>query len=185
MEAPIGGGRQACAMAGLIEEVKWRTPQSGKGNRYLLVTLSDTTGQYIASCFDEDAQGRLEVAAKDGVAILIQTELQWRDGEEVPRVTIRGFTPLAEMARRTRSRLVVSVADAGEAALLSGIVYDARGKGRGELVAEIATGAGLARLTLGRDYLFDAELQGQLARMFGVERTVSEAVGPPKLALVG
>ena len=83
MEAPAGGGRQACAMAGLIEEVKWRTPQSGKGNRYLLVTLSDTTGQYVASCFDEDAQMRLETAARDGVAILVQTEELTKQNKEL------------------------------------------------------------------------------------------------------
>ena len=185
MPAPAGGGRLPCAMAGLIEEAKWRTPQKGSGNRYLLLTLSDRSGQYIASCFEESCQERLEIAAKDGVAIMVQTELQWREGEDTPRVTVRGFTPLAEMAKRTRGRLVVSVADAGEAAALAGLVAEAKGRGRGELVAGVVTAAGEARIVLGRDYLFDAELHAALVSAFGVDRAVSEAVEPVRLALVG
>ncbi len=185
MAAPTGGGRLPCAMAGLIEEAKWRTPQKGSGNRYLLVTLSDRSGQYIASCFDEACQERLEIAARDGVAIMLQTELQWREGEDTPRVTVRGFTPLAEMARRTRGRLAVSVTDSGGAATLADLVTEAKGRGRGELVAVVATAAGSARLLLGRDYLFDAELQAQLTSVFGIEGAVSEAVEPVRLALVG
>ncbi len=185
MEAPIGGGRAACVMAGLIEDIKWRTPQSGKGNRYLLVTLSDRSGQYIASCFDEAAQERIEAIAAEGAPVQINAELMWRDGEEVPRVTIRGLMPLTELARKARSRLVVSIADAADAAALADLVADARGNGRGELVAEVETAVGTARLTLGRDYLFDAELQARLGRTFGADRAVSVGLDPPRLALVG
>jgi DNA polymerase-3 subunit alpha len=172
-------------MAGLIEEVRWRTPQTGKGNRYMLVTLSDRSGQYVASCFEEDTQTRLEAIAKDSPSVLVQAELMWRDGEDVPRVTMKGVTLLAEMARRARGRLVVTLTGVADVDQLAALVADARGKGRGELVAAVPTAAGLARLWLGRDYLLDAETMARVARAFGAERVMAEALDPPRLALVG
>jgi DNA polymerase-3 subunit alpha len=180
-----GVAKQGVVMAGLIEEVRWRTPQNGRSNRYLLVNLSDRSGQFVASCFDEETQGRLEVMAKETPAVLLQAELMWREGEDVPRVTIRGATPLADMARRARGRLVVEVAAVADVAALVELVAPARGKGRGELVAAVETAAGLARVSLGRDYLLDAELMAAAARVFGAERVVAEAIDPPRLALVG
>ena len=184
LPAPAGGGRQGVVMAGLIEEVRWRTPQTGKGNRYMLITLSDRSGQYVASCFDDDAQVRIEAIAKESPSVLVQAELMWREGEDVPRVTVRGVTLLAEMARRARGRLVVALTDASDVSQLADLVGDAKGKGRGELVAAVETGVGLARLWLGRDYLLDAETMAKVARAFGAERVVAEAIDPPRLALV-
>jgi hypothetical protein len=43
----------------------------------------------------------------------------------------------------------------------------------------------LARLWLGRDYLLDAETMARVARAFGAERVMAEALDPPRLALVG
>ncbi|GGE00830.1 DNA-directed DNA polymerase [Polymorphobacter glacialis] len=184
MPAPAGGGRQGVVMAGLIEEVRWRTPQTGKGNRYMLITLSDRSGQYVGSCFDEETQVRLEAIAKDTPSVLLQAELMWREGEDVPRVTVRGVTLLEAMAKRARGRLVVNVATSEEAAQLEALVAGARGQGRGELVAQVATPVGMARLWLGRDYLLDAEMVAATARVFGVERVVSEAMEAPRLSLV-
>ena len=185
LPAPAGGGRQGVVMAGLIEEVRWRTPQSGKGNRYMLITLSDRSGQYVASCFDEEAQARIEAIAGDAPAVLVQAELMWRDGEDVPRVTLRGATPLADMARRVRSRLVVALMGGSDAAELATLVAGARGKGRGELVATLATPVGVARLRLGGDFLIDVETLARLAGRFGTDRVISQAIEPPRLALVG
>jgi DNA polymerase-3 subunit alpha len=185
LPAPSGGGKKGVVMAGLIEEVRWRTPQTGKGNRYLLITFSDRSGQFVGSCFDEDAQVRIEAIASDAPSVLIQAELLWREGEDVPRVTVRGVTSLTEMAKRARGRVVLAADAAGDAERLAVLVAEARGKGRGELVAEVATMAGVARLCLGRDYLFDAELLARLGRQFGPERISSEAIDPPRLALVG
>ncbi len=180
-----GVARQGVVMAGLIEEARWRTPQNGRSSRYLFCRMSDRSGQYEASCFDEETQERLERFAREAPAVMLQCELAWRDPGEVPRVTIRGATPLAQMAARARGRLVVSLADAGEVALVAGLAGEARGKGRGEMVVTVATGAGLARLSLGRDWLLDAEFQARLARLLGAERVVAEAAEPPRLALVG
>ncbi len=183
MAAPEGGGRQGCTMAGLIEGVKWRTPQSGKGSRFLTISLSDRSGQFEANCFDEHVQERIEAIVADGAPVLLRVELMWREGEETPRVTLREVTLLAEVAKKSRARLVVKVCDAVEARALADLMADAKGKGRGELIAEVACSSGVARLVLGRDYLFDAELQAQVARRFGTAEAL--AVGPPRLALVG
>ena len=153
-------------MAGLIEEIKWRTPQTGKGNRYLLITLSDRSGVYVASCFDEETQTRIEAVAKDAPSVLVQAELQWREGEDVPRITMRGLTLLSDMARRARNRVVVALTGA-------------------ELFAEIATAVGRAQVGLGRDYLFDAETMMQVAKQFGPDRVTAQSATPPRLALVG
>ncbi len=186
LPAPAGGGKKGVVMAGLIEEVRWRTPQNGGASRrYQLISLSDRSGQYVASCFDEDTQARIEAIAGQTPSVLIQAELLWREGEEVPRVTVRGLTPLADMAKRARGRLVVTLADPAEAGQLAELVAPARGKGRGELVGLVATPVGAARVTLGRDYLLDAELMAVVARAFGAERVASEAIDPPRLALVG
>ena len=185
LPAPSAGGRQGVVMAGLIEEIRWRTPQTGKGNRYLLITLSDRSGQYVASCFDEDAQNRLEAIAGDTPSVLVQAELMWREGEDVPRVTLRGVTLLSDMAARSRGRMVVSIAEADDVPQLAALVAAAKGKGRGELVAAVPTAAGLAKVWLGRDYLLDAETMAQVARRFGVDRVASEVLDPPRLSLVG
>ncbi|WP_310496927.1 DNA polymerase III subunit alpha [Sandarakinorhabdus sp.] len=183
--APAGGGRMGVVMAGLIEELRWRTPQNGSGRRYQLLSMSDRSGQYVASCFDEETQTRLESLVRDAPAVLLQAELMWREGEDAPRITIRGATPLADLARRARARLVVRVASVAEALLLAGSVGEANGKGRGELVADIETAAGPARLTLGRRWLLDADLHARLVQLFGAQRVTSEVLDPPRLALVG
>jgi DNA polymerase-3 subunit alpha len=185
LPAPSGGGRKGVVMAGLIEEVRWRTPQTGKGSRYMLVTLSDRSGQYVASCFEEDTQARLEAVGKDAPSVLVQAELMWREGEDVPRVTMKGFTLLSDMAKRARGRLVVALGDVGDVETLAALVAGAKGKGRGELVASVATAAGVARVWIGRDYLLDAETMAQVARAFGADRVMAEALDPPRLALVG
>jgi DNA polymerase-3 subunit alpha len=184
-EQPRGEGRAGVRMAGLIEEVRWRTPQNGSGRRYILANLSDPSGQYVASCFNEEAQERLERLAKDNPAVLIDAELKWRDGEDVPRITILGVEALADIAKRTRGRLVVRIEGPHEVEALAAAVAEAQGRGRGELVAEVDTAVGQARVVLGRNLLIDAETESRIARALGADRLITEALEPPRLALVG
>jgi len=184
LPAPSAGGRKGVVMAGLVEEVRWRTPQSG-GNRYMLVTLSDRSGQFVASCFDEPTQARLEVLARDNPSLLLQAELQWREGEEVPRVRLNGVTPLGEIAARARGRMVVKLCDAVEVRALAEMVAPFEGKGRATLVAEVHCSSGRAEVLLGRNFLIDAELQVRLAKRFGMSLGALDITSPPRLALVG
>src|SRR5436305_14503616 len=112
-------------MAGLVEEVRWRT--SAKGRRYMMATLSDTTGQFIATAFDDEATSALEAAAKAGHCGLLSVELDRRAGDETPRVTIKRFQPLADLAKRTRLQMSVRVANGGAAERVAGELDSARG----------------------------------------------------------
>ena len=184
MEPPPGGGRLPCTLAGLVEDAKWRTPQSGKGNRYLLLTMSDASGQYVASCFDDEAQVQLEAAVAAGDAVLVNGELMWRPGEETPRVTVRGVQPLGTLAKRSRCRLTVEVGGAPAVEALSTLLGPARG-GRGEVVAWLALADGQrAQLSLGRDFSIDGELRDKVGRLRGISGVTLTAVDGPRLALV-
>ena len=168
LPAPRDGGRQGVVMAGLIEEVRWRTPQKEGGERFMSLTISDASGQFQANCYDADAQARIEAAVAAGQAVMLQAELQWRAGEDAVRVKINGLTPLADMARRTRCRLTVDIAGAGAAPGLASALRDAKG-GRGEVTARVRLPGGrIAWLTLGRDYTIDSELKGRIGRLGGV-----------------
>src|SRR5206468_7207985 len=104
------GERVGSTMAGLVEEARWRT--SAKGRRYMMATLSDTSGQFVATAFDDEATTALEAAAKAGLCGLLSVELDRRAGDETPRVTIKRFQPLSELAKRTRLQMIVRLADA-------------------------------------------------------------------------
>jgi DNA polymerase III subunit alpha len=184
MEAPLGGGKQHVMMAGRLEERRWRTTQA-TGRRYQFLSFSDRSGQFVASCWDEELQERIEALLGDAPALLLGMELQWKEGEDVPRLTLRSAQPLADLARRTRGRLVVRLMHPADVAVLQDVLGPAPAKGRGELVAEIETDAGPARLVLGRHYLIDADLEAAVARALGPDRVVQEVLEPPQLALVG
>ena len=185
MEPPPGGGRLPCTLAGLVESAKWRTPQSGKGNRYLLVTMSDASGQYVASSFDESAQADIEAAVHAGEALLANCELLWRPGEDTPRVTLRSVTPLSALAKRSRCRLTVEVAGVPAIEMLSGVLGPARG-GRGEVLARIALpGGAYAQLSLGRDFAIDGELRDKVGRVRGIAGVTLTTLDGPQLAMAG
>jgi DNA polymerase-3 subunit alpha len=185
MERPAGG-RCGATLAGLMSDRRWRTSKAGKN--YLNVTLSDRSGQYYLSCHREEVQEAL-MALPENSALLLDCELRWREGEDTPMISIVGARQLADVARRTRGRLVVKLAHPGEVAALQSVLAVAAGgtraEGRGELVAEVETAVGPARMVLGRRFLIDAELEAAIARALGSERLLRETLEPPQLALVG
>src|SRR6476620_4727777 len=104
-------------MAGLVEEARWRT--SAKGRRYMIATLSDSSGQFVATAFDDDATSALEAAAKAGQCGLLTVELDRRAGDEMPRVTVKRVQPLADLAKRTRLQMTIRVPDAAVIAAIA------------------------------------------------------------------
>src|SRR5688500_11040369 len=92
LPAPADGGRSQTMMAGMVESIRWRT--SAKGRRYMMATISDPSGQYEATVFDDEPGAELEAAAKSGGCGLMTVELDRRPGDETPRVTIKRFQPL-------------------------------------------------------------------------------------------
>jgi DNA polymerase-3 subunit alpha len=180
---PSDGGRSSANMAGLVEEARWRT--SAKGRRYLMATLSDASGQYFATAFDDEPCAALEAAVKSGGCGLMTVELDRRPGDEVPRVTVKRFQPLDALAKRTRLEMIVRVSDADAVLRLARELTGAHG-GTGSIRFIVAReSGGEATILLGRDYILDAELAARIERITG-EGSVDLAVQePPKLALVG
>jgi DNA polymerase-3 subunit alpha len=180
----IDGKRQPAPtmkLAALVEEARWRT--SARGNRYVLATLSDQSGQFVANCFDEGAAAALEEAARSGECRLLTVELDRREGEETPRVTVRGVQSFEGLATAARLRLDVATADPAALPALAHLLDGQRG-GRCELrLRALLPDGAAAELLLGRDYLLDVELAAQIERLPGVTEARLRPL-EPRLALV-
>jgi len=170
-------------MAALVEDVRWRVSQ--KGRRYLMATLSDPSGQFQGSVFDDEASVAIETAAKAGTCGLLTVELDKRPGDDLPRVAIKRFQPLDTLAKRTRLQMTVRISSGDLVPIVARELDAARaGGGSVRLLLPLSTG-GEAIVLAGRDFALDAELQARLERITGegsVDLSVQE---PPKLALVG
>jgi DNA polymerase-3 subunit alpha len=184
LPAPPDGGRTGAVMAGLVEEARWRT--SARGRRYLMATLSDSSGQFAATVFDDAAAAQVEAAANSGACALLTVELDRRPGEEAPRVTVRGFQPFESLSKRARLQLEVEVDEASALHHLAAALADDRG-GHGELRLKARLEQGEVEVVLGRDFRLDAELAARIERVPGVTAvrlSVVPSGGPARLALV-
>ena len=181
LDIPDDGSRAGATMAVLVEEARWRT--SARGKRYLMATLSDASGQFMATCFDDAVAKDLEEAAANGGCGLATVELDRRPGEEAPRVTVKRIQPFDGLAASARFTVELTVTDPAAFAALARLLADHRGA-RGEIRARIALPEGEARLLLGRDFLLDAELAARLESMNGVA-AVAFRPAETRLQLVG
>ncbi|WP_016744822.1 DNA polymerase III subunit alpha [Rhizorhabdus wittichii] len=181
LPAPVDGGRVNSVMSALIEDARWRT--SAKGKRYMMATCSDSSGQFIATCFEENASAELEAAARSGACALLRVELDWRAGEETPRVTVRGLQSYESM-QQIKLRVDVETADPAAIPALAALMADERG-GRGEMYLKaILPDGGRADVLLGRDFQLDAELVARIERLPGMTARIGTA-GRPQLSVVG
>jgi len=182
LPAPAEGGRSSAMMAGLVESTRWRT--SAKGRRYMMATISDASGQYEATVFDDEPSAEVEAAAKSGECGLMTVELDRRPGDEVPRVTVKRFQPFEGLARKTRLQMILHVADESLIPAAARELAGARG-GNGAVRAILPISEGReANLLLGRDFVLDADLAARLSRILG-EGAVELSAHEPRLALVG
>jgi DNA polymerase-3 subunit alpha len=177
--APAGDGERVRAtMAALVEEARWRTSQ--KGRRFLMARLSDASGQFDATVFDDEPAKQVEAAAKDGSCVLLGVELDRKPGEEAPRVTIRSVTGFDALSRRTRLQLEVEADEPAAIADLAHLLADARG-GSSAVRLKVHHGRGVAELVLGRDFVIDAELAARVERIAGI--TATRLSAEPKVPL--
>jgi len=181
LPAPPDGGRTGAVMAGMVEDARWRT--SARGRRYLMATMSDSSGQFVATVFDDDASEQIEAAAKSGACALLSVELDRRPGEEAPRVTIRSLQLFESLSKRARLQLEIEVDQVEAIERLKAATADDRG-GHGELHLRVKLGVGEALLVLGRDFRLDAELAARLERIEGVVAVRLSVAPQPRLALV-
>src|SRR5436190_6034452 len=181
LAAPADGGRTGAVMAGMNEDVRWRT--SAKGRRYMIATLSDSSGQFEATIFDDAVADQVAAFAKDGQCALLSVELDRRPGEETPRLAIRSLQGFEGLSRRTRLQLEVEVDDPAALGELAAIVLAERG-GNGQLTCRAAWSGGEAEMVLGRDYKVDAELAARIERVGGIRAVRLSVAEAPRLALV-
>ena len=177
------GERAGATMAGLAEGVRWRV--SARGRRYMVASLSDRSGQFEATVFDDEPSAALETAAKAGGCGLLTVEIDRRSGDETPRVTIKRFQPLETLAKQTRLQMNIRV-PRGAAEGVARELADAKGKGNGivRFHVELASG-GKAVVLVGRDFALDGELASRIEHLTGEASVDLVAQEPPKLALVG
>ncbi len=178
------GERAGAMMAALVEDARWRT--SARGRRYMMATLSDPSGQFVATAFDDDVCATLEAAAKSGQCGLLTVELDKRPGDDMPRVTVKRFQPLGDLAKRTRLQLTIRLADSGMIAPIAAELAERRGgNGLVRLIVERSDGGGPVTMVAGRDFSLDEDLAQKLARLAGEENVELGVQEPPRLALVG
>ncbi|WP_093065304.1 DNA polymerase III subunit alpha [Sphingomonas sp. OV641] len=178
---PDDGTRAGATMAALVEEARWRT--SARGKRYMMATLSDQSGQFMATCFDDAVAADLEEAAREGGCGLITVELDRRPGEETPRVTVKRIQPFEALASQARFVVEVIVGEAAALPALAGLLEHQRGA-RGEVIVRAPLAEGEATLLLGRDFLLDLELVQRIEDLPGV-KGVELRQSETRLALVG
>ncbi|WP_375380160.1 DNA polymerase III subunit alpha [uncultured Sphingomonas sp.] len=181
LSIPDDGTRSGATMAVLVEEARWRT--SARGKRYMMAQLSDPSGQFVATCFDDAVAADLVEAAKVGGCGLATVELDRRPGEDTPRVTVKRLQPFETLASAARFVVHVTVAEPRAFADLAAMLADHRGA-RGEIRACVRLPDGDATILLGRDFLLDGELVARIEGIAGVTdvRLVSSE---RHLALVG
>ena len=181
LNIPDDGSRAGATMAVLVEDARWRT--SARGKRYMMATLSDASGQFVATCFDDGVAKDLEEAAAHGGCGLATVELDRRPGEEAPRVTVKRIQPFEGLAATARFAVELHVTDSAAFPALAALLADHRGA-RGEIRARVTLPGGEAMLLLGRDFLLDAELAGRLESLHGVA-AVAFRPAETRLQLVG
>ena len=178
---PDDGTRAGATMAALVEEARWRT--SARGKRFMMATLSDPSGQFVATCFDDAVAADLEEAAKAGGCGLLTVELDRRPGEDIPRVTVKRIQPFEGLAATARFAIDARVDDAAALAPLAALLADRRGA-RGEIRLRLPGPTGELVMLIGRDFLLDGELVSGIEAIAGIgEVTLDRATA--QLALVG
>ncbi len=183
LDIPDDGTRAGATMAVLVEDTKWRT--SAKGRRYLMAMLSDASGQFAATCFDDTVAADLEEAARSGGCGIATVELDRRPGEETPRVTVKRLQAFEDLANTARMVMEIAVDDPRAIGELGALLAEARGA-RGEVYLKAALpDGGEALLLLGRDFLLDGELATRIETMQGIAEVALKTAETKRLALVG
>jgi DNA polymerase-3 subunit alpha len=171
------GTRIPMTMAAMVESARARVSQ--RGNRFLNLTLSDRSGQFQSSCFDEGAGKVLETLAADGGCALLSVELDLLEGEETPRVTVRGAQSLVDIAASAALQLTCRV-DLAEAIPDMARLLESRDDARGRVV--VATRDPLTdedvRIELGRRFALGPDVVSRLEMIAGVTEAALSLVAP-------
>ncbi|MGB3320498.1 MAG: DNA polymerase III subunit alpha [Sphingopyxis granuli] len=171
------GTRIPMTMAAMVENARARVSQ--RGNLFLNLTLSDRSGQFQSSCFDEGAGKVLEALAAEGGCALLSVELDLLEGEETPRVTVRGAQSLTDIAATAALQLTCRV-ELAEAVAEMAALLERRDDARGRVV--IDTRDPLTerdvRVELGRGFALGPDVVSRLEMIAGVSDAALSLVAP-------
>jgi len=171
------GDRTGAAMAALVEELRWRDTR--KGARFVSAKFSDNSGQFQASCFDEEGCKLLAETFEAGECALLTVELDRQPGEETPRVTVRGVTPFSRVQSVAKFRLLVTVDTPAAVQSLASLLADRRPGGRSQVeIRTILPDGAVAQLRLGDNFQIDGELAERIENIIGVSAIQMTPLGP-------
>jgi DNA polymerase-3 subunit alpha len=171
------GTRIPMVMAAMVESARPRMSQ--RGNRFLNLTLSDRSGQFQSSCFDEIAGKTLEALAAEGGCAILSVELDLLEGEETPRVTVRGAQSLVDIAATAALQLTCRV-ELPEAMAEIARLLERRDDARGKVVIatpDPAIGEDI-RIELGRSFALGPDTVSRLEMVAGVTEAALSLVAP-------
>ncbi len=177
-EGPISEGqRKPAVMAALIENIRWR--ESKRGNRFVLADLSDSSGQFSGSCFEEEQCEMLAELAREGRCALLNVELDQRSDDEDPRVAIRRVRPMERLEKTTRTKLELDIRDLDALQELANILAPYAG-GKSQLIARVpGENGGSIELSLGTGFQLDAQIAEMLDKVPGLDNIHLGPAGLP------
>ncbi len=183
VSAGSGGRREMAVIAAMVEGVQRRKTKRGKD--FVIAELSDSSGQFSASCFEESLVEPMLKWAADATCLLLSVELDAPNADEPPRVTVRGGQPLSEVKSAARMVLELEVVSAQAFAELA-LMLPSVAPGRGEVIARLNAGSGEpVQMLLGRDFALDGDLAELIGTLDGVRHVALSAKrGPANLRLV-
>jgi DNA polymerase III subunit alpha len=165
--------RAPASMAAIVENCRWRTSQ--KGNRYLVATLSDQSGQFQASCFDEDTANALSIFAKTTECVLLGAEIDMAPGDDMLRIGIRSASLLSKITDAAPKHMKMTVTEAVQIDAVARLLRPHKGRGGATIELDLITQTGQhISLSLGSDYALDTSLQARLEQIIGLDHIVCE-----------
>ena len=142
-------------------------------------TLSDSSGQFSASCFEEEQCEILAEMAREGRCALLNVELDQRSDDEDPRVAIRRVRPLDQLEKTTRTKMELDIRDYDAMRELANILAAHPG-GKSQLVARVPGDNGIAvEVSLGNSFQLDAQVAEMLEKVPGLDNIRLGPAGLP------
>ena len=159
-------GRRAATMAVMVEKAS--AGRTKRGKPFVRCDFSDASGQFNAACFEEGMVDSFVDWANEQTCLLLQVELDSPSPDEPPRITVRGATPLAQVAGSARMSLTLDVLDeSGLQALVEALRIDSAATG--EVSVTVRTGLSLEpSYALGRKFVLSGALAERLEQHSGL-----------------
>ena len=180
---PIAEGvRRPAIMAALIEGVRWR--ESRRGKRFMQIDLSDSSGQFSATCFEDSVAENLAEWAKTAECLLLNVEMDRKAGEDIPRFSIRSAKILSGLANASRLKMEMDVSRPEALHELAHLLAPLQG-GKSELIIRTPADDGrMAHIVVGRRFQLGNELKLQLEAIDGIANVQLAPLSASHLSLV-